>query len=132
MVDCRTAEFGYLFLDLFWTFLTYMGVGKDRREVSTISKWCKETFLSFSIFLLIIQSQKRMYVRRTRKWSVYRLESNVMKLFKETKVYMYSLTVSEHKFCDQRDLGFSWVYYQLLDHLAHKIQKINEWVDGLN
>lgn len=39
--------------------------------------------------------------------SVYRLESNVAKLCKETKVYMYSLTVSEHKFCDQRDLGFS-------------------------
>lgn len=59
---------------------------KDRREVPTISKWCKGMFLSFNIFHLIIQSQKRNYVGRIRKWSVYRLQSNMVKLFKETKV----------------------------------------------
>lgn len=46
---------------------------KDQREVPTISKWCKGMFLSFNIFHLIIQSQKRNYVGRIRKWSVYRL-----------------------------------------------------------
>lgn len=83
-------------------------------------------FLSFNIFHLIIQSQKRNYVGRIRKWSVYRLQSNMVKLFKETKVSLY-LTIKT-KFCERRDR----IFMSFLEHFAHKAQKINEWMDEIN